>query len=62
MKRGSFCDIINVNKEKQDEVELLWGIQQDILLYEDLNAPILVHCILLNKRFENILRETPLIP
>jgi len=34
---------------------LPWGIPQDILLYEDLNAPILVHCILLCKKFENSL-------
>jgi len=31
-------------------------------LYEDLNAPILVHCILLCRKFENSLWETPLIP
>ena len=50
MKRGSFCDIINVNKESKGEITLPWGTPLDILLYEDLNAPILVHCILMCKK------------
>jgi len=52
MKKGSFCDIVNVNKEKQSDITLTWGTSQDIHLYEDLNFPILVHCILLFKTIE----------
>ena len=43
MKRGCFCDIVNVNKESKGERTLPWGTPQDIILHEDLNAPILVH-------------------
>jgi len=31
MKGGSFCDIINVNKEKKGEITLPWGTPQHIL-------------------------------
>ena len=53
MKIGCFCDIINVNKEKQRGNNTTLRDPQDILLYEDLN--ILVHCIQLCKKFENSL-------
>jgi len=55
MKRGSFCDIVNVNKESKGEITLPCRTPQDILLYEDLNAPILVHCNLLCRKFESSL-------
>ena len=53
MKRGSFCDI--VNGKSKGERTLPWGTPQYIILYEDLNAPILVHCILLCRKSENSL-------
>ena len=55
MKRGCFCDIVNVNKEKQRRNNTTLGTPQDILLYEDLNSPILVHCVLLCRKCENSL-------
>jgi len=61
MKRGSFCDIINVNKEKQRRNNTTLGDSARYLLQEDLNVRILVHCILLCRKFENSLWEAPLI-
>jgi len=37
-------------RKSKGEITLPWGTPQDILLYEDLNAPILVHSILLCKQ------------
>jgi len=44
-------------RKSEGEKTLPWGTPEDIILYEDSNIHILVHCILLCRKFEKSLCE-----